>query len=520
MHDEHFNDDMTAAARSRLLDRRGFVTAQRHQGRLAAQAKKLTNLCDGTVAITLFACFCVALMTLPWLLYAHDIFGDGGDYLTIPADIPHDGINWSKRVSSSGSGKSRRKTVTYYIDAIVTPHFESLPTHEAYEGGDQHATHSDENSKAARLRQPPGSSCAFFVPQLLCRLLEDVFDEVQPDSDEQVSLRLKFTDYSAGQAALAKIKAAQSVLQDRDTGRLFLLRDAPIEPYLIIAVVLTVASVILACSAGSQRTQLWNQVNAKPLPHPTRVWVEDVRRYMWQLHPQASQLLPKEYSGKAVQSLSALCVAVNTVLLLDSMRAYAACSAAADCAVPVADVVGRGFLGTLQLVAIAVPLIAFLLGAKAAAIGAAVSRPQLCFLRNFSLGHLHNVAWPAGMTRQVHIRQQVKRCAKGGAQLNITGGRIRLQRWRTYKSKSLTHSTDVDEVFDLPEFKNAAATRGSVLSTSVAVTVPEDAVLSSMPGTGLPFHTWYLVYELDIQGIGQDRLMVPLHVVPPLHGGL
>ena len=498
-----------------------FVTAMRHQGQHSARAKRLTNLCSGPVAIGLLLCFCIAALCIPWLLYDHDIVGDGGDYVTVPASIPPSSINWSKRVSNSGSKK--KKTVTYYIHADVRPHFADVQgAHSSL-----HAATVQQGSKGGPGGQdlpmdvlnPPGHSCAFFLPNVLCRMFEDTFGaRERPREDGLVRLQLQFSDYEAGQAALAKVRAATSVLQDRDTGRLFLLRDAPIEPYLLIAVPLAVAAVILACNSGSQRVELWNRAAAVPLPAPVRVWVDDLKRYLWQLQPAASQLLPKDYSGRAVQVLGAACLGVNSVLLVDSIRANALCSAAPDCAAPVVGAVQRGLLGLLQTVCVLVPLVAYIFGSQATAVGSAVARAQLCVEETYAMNRVQNVAWPAGATRRVYVRQQVRPSTGGVAgQLTITAGRLRLQRWRVQKvQKNLKHDIEYDEAVPLPELHNAAVPCGSMLSTCADVQVPADATLSSVPGRGLPFNTWYLVYELDIQGVGKDSLMVPLHVVPEL----
>lgn len=503
---------MSERAQSLLRGRHAFVTAIKHQGRHSARSKLLVNLCSGTLAVALLVCLGIAALAFPWLVYSHDLLGDGGDYITVPATIHP--VKWSKVVSNQNS---KKKKVTYYIHATVQPHFEEL----MHPGMHQHEVHQagakTEADKPPPAVTPPGQSCPFFVPAVMCRAFEDITAPAQPaDAEGSVTLRLSFADYTAGQLALAKVRAATSVLQDRDTGTLFLLRDAPIEVYLAIAVPLAVAAVILACSAGSQRVQLWNAAEARPLPPPVRVWVEDVKRYMWQLQPAATQLLPQEYSGRAVQLLGSGCLLVNAALLLDSMRVNAMCSAADDCAVPVADIVGRGILGLLQGATVLVPLAAYISGARAAAVGSAVARVQLCTDEMYVMSRLQNVAWPAGSTRRVHVRQRVQPKA-GGGQLSITGGRLRLQRWRVHKAqKNIKHSMEFDEEVPLPELRNASAACGATLSTCAEVTVPDDAVLSSMPGSGLPFNTWYLAYELDIQGVGKDSLLIPLHVVAPM----
>jgi hypothetical protein len=514
-------------AHQMTLQRRSFVTAKRHQGQLAARAKKLSNLCDTGIACVLFVTFLLALAVLPALLYNHDILGDGGDFLSVPATIQASDVHLTKTVR--GTGKNQR--TTYYIHALVMPHI--VPADSGLEGPDAPPPHvpspappSDDGEQEGTPPvglSAPGHGCSHLVPVFACRLYEDLFSAREaPRGDGKLPLVTQFSDSQAAEAALAKVRAASSVLQDRETGRLYLLRDAPVEPYLLLAAPLAIASVILACNAASQRIDLWNSADAAPLPPPTRVWVDDVRRYMWQLHPVPSQLLPQAYSGAVVKALSAACVLLNTLLLLDAARAYSMCAAAADCAVPVLNIVTRGMIGGLQVVAVLVPAAAYVFGQRVARVGSAVNRAQLCVGENFSLSHLQNVAWPAGSTRTVHLRQAVLPLSRPGesGQRTVTSATLTLARWRTSKrDKKISHTVEESYSAELLELRNAALPSGSTISTQAELTLPAEAVVSSFPGSGIPFDTWYLVYTAQLQGVGEDKLMVPLHVVPPLVGG-
>lgn len=510
-----------------------------------ARAGLLSNLVSGATAIALgIAVMCVAVF-LPMVLYNHDIFGDAAGPVRVPVEFGDPPLNLV--AVTRGSGRNRR--TVHILRALVRPlypveeeggpgqAFPDLPLPDTGPGGEEEDTDDWEQAgvlDAGRYgREPPGNYCPWWVPGPFCRLYEDWFrsDAWAGSEADFLPLTMEFGSDAAARLALDKVQRNQFVLRDEDSGELFLLSSLPSSSYFAVMLPLAVAAGVLACSSWHDKVTLWGASNADTLlPQPTRVWMAPFRRYLWLLHPVSVQLLPHESAGAVLQGCAAVALAVSVVLQLDFMARFQRCGAAADCAVPTAGYDIPPWLFSLAL--LGPPIFSFVIGRRAAFVGQCVDKAQVGFVEHFQLPPAQNVAWPVGHSRRVFIKHDVKagapiaRVGPGEAApcVTVQEARVDLCCFRTFVNRQGNrNNTQTDlhwsESHAFPDLAGARVPAGTPIVASAEVTMPEHVTLSSVPGQDKPFYTWYLRYTVELAGMGQDSLLLPMHVVPPLVTG-
>ena len=120
-----------------------------------------------------------------------------------------------------------------------------------------------------------------------------------------------------------------TAVMDGDSGSISPFVERSLRPYLLFTVPLLVAAATLL-HARSQ-TKLRLDTRTARLPATQKTWISPLRAFLVQLPSVAASLLPPALLGKAVGTLAVCSMASAVLCVIDSRRMSAACNAVPEC---------------------------------------------------------------------------------------------------------------------------------------------------------------------------------------------